>query len=259
VSNPTVTTAFTSSGTGKIAQVTFDNQMRANCLSSALVSDIGDAFRSLANNDDLRVAILASAGEKAFCGGANVAELGTFDPDSARAYITLLQETIQAIRDLPVPVIARIQGPCIGAGLEMAVGCDIRIAADTARFSMPEVALDIPSVIEAALLPRLIGWGRTSWLLYRGDAIDAKTAELWGLVEKTVPVPDLDGAIEECAQTLAANGPVGMRLQKTLMREWERLPLDQAIDAGISSLAQAYRTGNPNKFIAAASARRKKC
>jgi enoyl-CoA hydratase len=258
MSNPTVTTAIASSGSGKIARVTFDNEMRANCLTSALVSDIGDAFRSLADNDDLRVAILASAGERTFCGGANVAELGAFDPNSARDYITLLQETIQAIRDLPVPVIARIQGPCIGAGLEMAVGCDIRIAADNAHFSMPEVALDIPSVIEAALLPRLIGWGRTSWLLYRGDAIDAKIAELWGLVEKTVPAPELDGTIDECAQTMATNGPVGMRLQKTLMREWERLPLDQAIDAGIESLAEAYRTGNPNKFIAAASAQRKK-
>ena len=255
--NSSVLTEFTRAGAGEIATVTFDNAQRANCLTSELVLDIGIAFRSLAERNGLRVVILASAGERAFCGGANVAELGSFDSDGVRAYISALHETIQAIRDLPVPVIARIQGVCIGAGLEIVAGCDIRIAADHARFSMPEVMLDIPSVIEAALLPRLIGWGRTSWLLYRGDAIDAKTGEKWGLIEKIIPVSGLQGAVNECAQTIAANGPTGMRLQKNLMRDWERLPLDQAIDAGIDSLAEAYRSGEPNAFIRKAIATRK--
>jgi len=257
VTKPSVSTEFASAHTGEIATVTFDNAERANCLTSDLVLEIGNSFRSLAEHDDLRVAILASAGERAFCGGANVAELGSFDSDGARTYITALHETIQSIRDLPVPVIARIQGVCIGAGLEMVAGCDIRIAAEHARFSMPEVVLDIPSVIEAALLPRLIGWGRTSWLLYRGDAIDAKTAENWGLVEKIAPKSGLQDAIDECAQTLAANGPTGMRLQKTLMRAWEQLPLDQAIHAGIDSLGEAYDSGQPNAFIQKAIATRK--
>ncbi|HAA91978.1 MAG TPA: enoyl-CoA hydratase [Rhodospirillaceae bacterium] len=255
--SPSVTTEFRTSGTGEIATVTFDNSARANCLTSELVAEIGAAFQALKDRDTLRVAVLASAGDRAFCGGANVAELGEFDPDGVRTYITGLHNTIQAIRDLPVPVIAHIQGVCIGAGLEMVAGCEIRIAADHAQFSMPEVVLDIPSVIEAALLPRLIGWGRTSWMLYRGDAIDAKTAESWGLVEKIVPSNDLDAAVAECAETLAANGPTGMRLQKTLMQDWERLPLDQAIEAGIDSLTAAYEKGSPNEYIRAAVAKRK--
>lgn len=255
--SPSVTTEFRAFGTGEIATVSFDNIARANCLTSELVAEIGDAFRALAARDTLRVAVLASASEGAFCGGANVAELGAFDAEGARSYITALHETIQAIRDLPVPVIARIQGVCIGAGLEMVAGCELRIAADHATFSMPEVVLDIPSVIEAALLPRLIGWGRTNWLLYRGDAITAETAENWGLVEKTVPAAELDTAIAECAETLAANGPTGMQLQKTLMRDWERLPLGQAIEAGIDALAEAYEKGRPNEFIDAAIVKRK--
>ncbi len=257
MTSPPISTNFAHGATGEIATVTFDNADRANCLTSNLVLEIGKRFRSLAERDDLRVAILASTGEGAFCGGANIAELGSFDEDSARTYITTLHDTIQAIRDLPVPVIARIQGICIGAGLEIIAGCDIRISADHAQFSMPEVVLDIPSVIEAALLPRLIGWGRTSWLLYRGDAIDAKTAENWGLVQKIVPMAELQNAIDECAQTLAYNGPTGMRLQKTLMRDWEQLPLDQAIDAGIDALAEAYKNGEPNAFIQKAIAIRK--
>lgn len=255
---PSVTTEFRASGGGEIATVTFENAARANCLTGDLVNEIGIAFRNLATRDALRVAVLASAGDGAFCGGANVGELAGFDAAGARTYITRLHETIQAIRDLAVPVIARIQGPCIGAGLEMVVGCELRIAVEDATFSMPEVVLDIPSVIEAALLPRLIGWGRTNWLLYRGDAIDSETAGNWGLVEKIVPTTALDDAVAECAETLAANGPVGMRLQKSLMRDWEQLPLDKAIDGGIDALAEAYKTGNPNEFIEAAIARRKK-
>src|SRR3546814_10685437 len=85
----------------------------------------------------------------------------------------------------------------------------------------------LPSVIEAALFPRLIGWGRTAWLLYRGDTIDAATAERWGLVEKVVPPAELDAAVEELVGVLLRNGPTGMRLQKRLMQDWERLPLDR--------------------------------
>ncbi len=86
-------------------------------------------------------------------------------------------------------------------------------------------------------------------MLYRGDAIDAETAESWGLVEKITPQATLDEAVYESAQTLAANGPAGMRLQKALMRDWECLPLDQAIEAGIDSLASAYEQGQPGKYI----------
>ncbi|MBL4721606.1 MAG: enoyl-CoA hydratase/isomerase family protein, partial [Alphaproteobacteria bacterium] len=161
---------------GAIAWVTIQNQEKANCLTSALVAELESAFRDLAKNDDLRLAVLTGAGERSFIAGANLAELESFDEDSARAYIAGLQRAIQAIRDLPVPVVARINGARMGAGLEVAIGCDIRIASDNARFAMPEVLFDIPSVIEAALLPRLIGWGRTAWFLYRGDAIDAATA-----------------------------------------------------------------------------------
>src|SRR3546814_14540329 len=120
------------------------------------------------------------------CSSDLLNELGSADEAAGRAYITALQEADQAIRDLPVPVVARINGACIGAGLEMAASCDLRIASDNAVFAMPEVAIDLPSVIEAALFPRLIGWGRTAWLLYRGDTIDAATAERWGLVEQEI-------------------------------------------------------------------------
>ena len=155
----------------------------------------------------LRLAILTAAGDRSFIGGANLQELKDFGPADARRYLTLLSQANTAIRNMPVPVIARINGVCIGAGLEMAVSCDLRIAAAHARLGMPEVALDLPSVVEAALFPRMIGWGRTAWMLYRGDLIDAELAERWGLIEKRADEGRLDAEVEELVERILANGP----------------------------------------------------
>ena len=230
---------------GRLATVTIMNAAKANCLTSELVAELETVFRDLASDDDLRLAVLTGEGPRSFIAGANLQELRNFDAKSGRAYITALQRANQAIRELPVPVVARVNGACMGAGLEVAASCDIRIAGDNARFAMPEVLFDLPSVIEAALFPRLIGWGRACWLLYRGDAIDAETALTWGLVEKVAKPSDLDAAIAETVDTIMANGPVGIRLQKRLMRDWERLSLDDGVHAGIQSLSDAFRDGEP--------------
>ena len=232
---------------GRIAWVTLENAAKANCLTSALVGEMETAFRDLANDDALRLAVLTGEGDRSFIAGANLQELRHFDEAAARTYITALTRANKAIRDLPVPVLARVNGACMGAGLEVAVSCDIRIASDNARFAMPEVLFDLPSVVEANLLPRLIGWGRTSWFLYRGDAIDAATALDWGMIERCVPAAELDEAIAETVDCMMANGPVGMRQQKKLMRDWERMSTDDGIHAGIDSLAKAFRNGNPGQ------------
>jgi enoyl-CoA hydratase/carnithine racemase len=235
---------------GHLATVTIMNAAKANCLTSGLIAELEQVFRDLAADDDLRLAVLTGEGERSFIAGANLQELRNFDAKTARAYITGLQNANQAIRELPVPVIARVNGACMGAGLEVAAACDIRIAGDNARFAMPEVLFDLPSVIEAALFPRLIGWGRTCWLLYRGDAIDAETALSWGLVEHVAPDGGLDAAVAETVDKIMANGPVGIRLQKKLMRDWERLSLDDGVRAGIQSLSDAIRDGEPAPRLA---------
>jgi len=242
---------------GRVATVTVDNRAKLNIVDSAGIAALERAFTELATEETLRAVVLRGAGNRAFIGGADIGAMATLEPESARAFITNLHRACDAVRRLPVPVIARIEGYALGAGLEIAASCDLRIATPSARFGMPEVKVGIPSVIEAALLPRLVGWGRARWLLYTGEIIDAEEAARWGLVERVVPSADLDGALEACLSAILAAGPGAIRLQKALVRDWETLSLGDAIDRGIDAFAQAYATPEPGQRMAAFLGQRK--
>jgi enoyl-CoA hydratase/carnithine racemase len=234
-----------------VARVTVDNAAKLNILGSALMDELVAALAALGTRADLRALVLTGAGDRAFIGGADVREMAGLDAAGARAFITRLHGVCAALRDLPAPVIARINGFALGAGLEVAAACDLRIAGSNAVFGMPEVRVGIPSVIEAALLPALIGWGRTRELLLLAETIDAATAVRWGLVERVAPAGGLDAALEDCLRALLKAGPQAIRLQKRLIRQWEDLPLRQAIAAGIDSFADAYATDEPTRLMRA--------
>jgi len=165
------------------------------------------------------------------------------------------------LRLLTVPVLARISGYALGAGVEIAASCDLRLAAESARFGMPEVKLGIPSVVEAALLPMLIGWGRTRQILLLGEIFTAAEARDWGFVQRVVPDGELDGAIEEWLAALLACGPQAIRLQKRLILDWEKLAPSAAVDAGIEAFVTAWRSPEPKlameSFLAAKAARKR--
>ncbi len=225
---------------GNVAHVVFDNSQRLNVLAPPGLLDLTEAFLALAREDDLRCIIFSGAGDKAFIGGADINHMaGMKHPNDGRRFITMIHKLCQAIRDCPVPVICKMQGYTLGAGLEVAAACDMRIAADNAHFGMPEVKVGVPSVVEAALLPRLIGWGRTSWLLLTAQNIDAETADRWGMVEQVVPSAELSDAVARCVDHIVEGTPKAVRAQKQLMRRWERLSLDEAVQAGIDSFAQS--------------------
>jgi enoyl-CoA hydratase/carnithine racemase len=225
---------------GNVAHVVYDNARRLNVLAPPALLDLTEAFLALAREDDLRCVVFSGAGGKAFIGGADINHMAAMrHPDDGRRFITMIHKLCQAIRDCPVPVICRMEGYTLGAGLEVAAACDMRIAADNAHFGMPEVKVGVPSVVEAALLPRLIGWGRTSWLLLTAQNIDAATADRWGMVEQVVPAAELGDAVARCVDHIVEGTPKAVRAQKRLMRRWERLPLDEAVQAGIDSFAQS--------------------
>jgi len=165
---------------GHLAHLTIDNIGKLNSLNRELMIEIVNAVAALDDDPQLRLAILSGAGERAFVGGADVGEIAALDHVTARSFITLVHRCCAAFRRLPVPVIARIDGYALGAGLELACACDLRVASERAIFGMPEVRVGIPSVVEAALLPKLIGPGRARRLLLTGETIDEYIRpEIW--------------------------------------------------------------------------------
>jgi enoyl-CoA hydratase/carnithine racemase len=256
-SAPRIDVRLASDAHGAVATVTVDNRGKLNTLDSALMRELVSQIEALSGRDDLRALVLSGAGDKAFVGGASIPEMAKLDALRAREFITLVHRSCDCLRRCPVPVIARIDGYALGAGLEVAVSCDLRIATTRARFGMPEVKVGLPSVVEAALIPKLIGWGRARELMFTGEAIDAPTALRWGLIERMVEPDDLDREVESVVGALLAAGPRAVRLQKALMRQWENLPADQAVAAGIEALVRAFDTDEPNRLLNAFLTRRR--
>ena len=243
---------------GDVVRVVIDHAAKSNALTGALLEEFYAVLEDLSIEPVPRVMVLAGAGDKAFIGGAFIDEMAALDEDTAREFITRVHRACNALRCFPAPVIARIQGVALGAGLEIAACCDIRIAAEEAVFGMPEVKLGIPSVVEAALLPRLIGAGRARWLLLTGNSIGARQALDWGLVEQVVPREALDMAVDGAVKALLANGPQALRAQKVLIKRWEDDPLAAGIAAGIDAFAACYSGPEPRERMAAFLAAKKK-
>jgi len=234
-----------------VATIVIDREAKLNALDSPTLEALADAAASIERESALRAVVLRGAGARAFAGGADIVEMSALSgPKAARAFITRVHWACDALRRVPVPVIARVQGYVLGAGLEIAASCDLRIASETAMFGMPEVRIGLPSVIEAALLPRLIGWGRTRRLLLTGETISASLALAWGLVEEVVPESEMDNATERLLASILASGPRAVRLQKRLISEWEDVSLHEAVQRGIDIFEESWQSDEPRRMIA---------
>jgi enoyl-CoA hydratase/carnithine racemase len=233
-----------------VATVELVNAKSMNILGSEAIEELTTQFRKLSREDDCRVVVLRGAGDKAFIGGADINEMAGLDQGSAEAFIGRLAVLCEAVRTCPAPVIARLSGWCLGAGLEVAVSCDLRVAGAGATFGMPEVAVGIPSVIHAALIPVMIGASRAAWLLLTGETIDADTAANWGLVHDVVPDDELDARITQLAARMAALGPEAVRRQKLLLNEWIDMTPRRAIEESIAQFGLAFLTGEPQHYMA---------
>ena len=179
------------------------------------------------------------------------------DRSSAEVFIRRLAALCEAIRECPVPVIARLAGWCLGGGLEVAMSCDLRIAESGAKFGMPEVAVGIPSVIHSALMPALIGASHAAWLLLTGETIDAATAAGWGLVHEVVAADALDARIAELSAKLTGFGPHAVRQQKRLLNKWFDMTVHGAIEDSVEQFGLAFLTGEPQQHMRAFLSRKK--
>jgi enoyl-CoA hydratase len=241
---------------GEVLVFVLHGRTALNVIGSESLRAGAATIRRAAASPSVRCAVLAGPTPGSFIGGADLKELGALTAATAEAFIRSIHDFCTALREFPTPVIARIAGHCLGGGLEIAAACDLRVAASDSRFGMPEVRVGVPSVIEAALLPTLIGWGRTRELLLRGHLIDAQTAQAIGLVEQVACPATLDAALAVVVDDILAGAPGAIRAQKKLLQRWEQLPLEDAIEAGVAAFVDAYHTTEPATYAARFFARR---
>jgi enoyl-CoA hydratase len=217
-----------------------------NLFEPTLIRALRDAFAELAVDRITRVVVIVGSG-RAFTAGMDVRVLRDLDTGRARELITTLHDALAAVHRAPFPVIAAVNGPCLGAGFELALACDLRVSAASATFGLPEVRVGVPSVIQAALLSPMIGPGRAAEMLLTGAAISAARAFEWGLVNRVVPDDRLRAAVEEFVGGILAGGPDAIRLQKELIVRWRETDLATAVRYGINAFATAYATDEPRE------------
>jgi enoyl-CoA hydratase len=199
-----------------VATVTVNNPEQRNALGNAGKRELAEAIERVGATDGLRVVIVTGAGDKSFIGGANLKEMAGFVRHAASEGPTLTHRICDSIRRTPVPVIARINGWCLGAGLEIAAACDMRAAVATARFH-----------------------------------IDCAEAMQCHLIERMATPGELDQAVEGWVAAILAAGPNAIRSQKELIRDWERMSLADAVQQGIRAVAAAHGSDEPRRLMQA--------
>jgi enoyl-CoA hydratase len=196
------------------------------------------------------VAIITGS-SRAFTAGMDVRVLSELDIRRAKTLITTLHGAIAAVHAAPFPVIAGIQGACLGAGFELALACDLRVATPDAIFGLPEVRVGVPSVIEAALLPGMIGSARAAAMLFTGEPITAAQALEWGLLNSLAAADDLPDVVEGLAGKIMACGPSAIRMQKELIKRWRETDLTSAVTYGINAFALSFADDEPRRGMRA--------
>lgn len=221
---------------GRVATLCVNRPEVRNALDSATVQEMTAALTALIANNDVGAILITGAGDKVFVSGADINAIRARGRDDGLAAIN--QSLFALLDRCPKVTIAAVNGLAFGGGCELAIACDLRVAADHAKFGQPEVALGIiPGAGATQRLPRLIGLGRAKHLILTGDPIDAPTALAWGLVSQVVPGSDVLPAARALADRILSRGPLAIRLAKAAINASARVDLESGLL--IETLAQA--------------------
>jgi enoyl-CoA hydratase/carnithine racemase len=234
--------------TDGVLTVTLTRPERKNALSPEMAAELIELFGSVAFDPDVRVVVVTGAGD-AFCSGADLSSVSTDDHGLVR--MRSIHRVAQLLHDLPQPTIARINGVAAGAGLNIALGCDLTVASTEARFSVIFAKRGLSTDFGGAwLLPRLVGLHRAKELALLAEVLPASEAERLGLVNRVVPPAELDGVVGEWAARLAAGPPIALpqtkkMLNRAMEASWEAM-LDaegtaQTVNFGTADTAEAMR------------------
>ncbi len=242
---------------GRVALITINRPQKMNALNIQTRAEGAAALEELRDDEEVRVVVFTGAGDKAFVAGADIAEFEGRTAITQRDVMTG-RSLFTAIDGFPKPIIAMINGYCLGGGCELALSCDIRIASESAKFGQPEINLGIiPGGGGTQRLTRLVGEGKAMELILTGDIIDAKTAYNLGLVNTVVPAADLEGKTMELANRIAEKSPVALRMAKEAVKLASRSTLDEGLRREVDLFALCFSSEDKDEGVRAFMEKRK--
>lgn len=217
------------------ATIAMNDRAVMNAHSTPMLLEIQDAVRKIESDERVIVGVMEGAGDH-FCAGININETHNMDAIKGRKLARLLHETFSLVRTADKLFIAKIRGNCLGAGLELAVSCDLHVGTETSRYGFPHMKIGIPSIVEAGIVPQMVGITRARELFHLAKYWDGKKACEAGLINRVVPDDQLDAAVDEWVNLLAGYSPVAMAIQKDICHKWMTADLETAIDFSINSV-----------------------
>jgi enoyl-CoA hydratase len=229
-----------------VRMVIIDRPAKRNAMTREMVRSLRDRVSEAEGDRKVRGLVITGEGHS-FSTGIDLHEFANGNADSAHALIDMLKDLCAQIRNMPKPVAVAVRGHCLGGALEMAMAADFRVGAVDASFGMPEVAVGLPSVIDAALLMHYVGLGRAKEMLLTGTPITAQEALAWGLVNKVVEADQVVPAAVALVTLVAGHHPSTVRAQKELIEDWLNEPLEESIENSIPFLVESFREGVPQK------------
>lgn len=241
----------------KVALLTINRPDKLNALNKQVHTEGVAALEELRKDDSVRVLVITGAGEKSFVAGADISEFEGQTPVTQR---DLFHEKtfFNTIDAFPKPVIAMVNGFCLGGGNELALACDLRICSENARFAQPEINLGILCGGGGTQrLPRLIGEGRAMEMLLTGDMIDAETARKFGLVNHVYPIDQLETETFKLAEKIAEKAPIALQLSKDAVKFASRSNLDEGLRREVDLFAICFSTEDKQEGVAAFLEKRK--
>ena len=235
-----------------IGVLTIDRPKSLNALNPETLREILRCLRDVRREGTLRALIVTGAGEKAFVAGADIAEMSKMSVIEAKEMARLGQRVTSALEDLPIPVIAAVNGFALGGGMELVMACDLAIASEKARFGQPEINLGIiPGFGGTQRLARRVGAPRAREMIYGGDMIDAETARQWGLVNRVVKPEDLLTDARKLAATLATKPPVALAQAKLAIQHGLDVDLENGLRLEAEAFAVTFSTEDRTEGMAA--------
>lgn len=241
-----------------IATVTLNRPEARNALNRGMRRQLSTVLAGLSDDHSVRVVILTGAGDKAFCAGGDLSEVEKFTPLDAREYIELSRAVTQTIQTMPQPVIAAVRGYALGGGFELALACDLVIAAEDAQFGQPQAKIGlIPGGGATQRLPRAIGLHRARQYIFTGDRLSAREAERLGLVNQVVPAAELGSAALQWARRLLTVSPTALALAKACLVQAQEVPLSAGLRYEAEMYALCFSTEDRREGIRAFREKRK--